>query len=52
MNFICRQVNCIRNQNTERDLDGAVIDPPLHVIDDPANQQTEADTSNDQPQER
>ena len=49
VNCICGQINGVRDQNAQGDLDRAIIDPPLDLVDDPADDQAQPDAAGSQP---
>ena len=49
VNGIRREIDRVRDQNTESDLDGTVVNLPLDIIDNPTNEQAECDAANYEP---
>ena len=51
MDGIGGQIHGIRDQNAERNLDGAIVNSPLHIVDDPAGEEAEPDAAEGEPDE-
>ena len=51
VNLLRRQIGGIGHQDAEGDLDRAIVDSPLDVVDDPADEQAQANAAADEPGE-
>ena len=51
MNLLRREISGIGDQDAERDLDRAIVDPALDVVDDPADEQAQCNAAGGEPGE-